>query len=92
MITVVVKDVMFPKLTLAKGRSEVKIPLGTDRMKMETLLRFASEVEAEAGEIQYTLRGKFRLSEGKWRIEMYSGSTNGAGHSTEKHFKTFSEK
>jgi len=91
MITVVIKDIKVPKLTLAKERSEMKVPLGAEQEIADRLLKFASRVKAESGEIEFTLRGKFELEAGKWRIAMLSGSTNGAGHSTKKHFKTFEE-
>lgn len=92
MITVVFKDVKMPKLTLAKDRSEMKVPLGTEQVLVDRLLVLANRVQELAGEIQFTLRGNFMLSEdGKWKIGMHFGSTNGAGHSTVKHFKTFTE-
>jgi hypothetical protein len=91
-MNIVYKDVTFPKLTIAKDRVEVKIPLGMEKPFQDRVLTLANRVVEEVGEVTNTLRGKFETRENTLRIQMYYDITNGTGHSTRKSFKTFMEK
>lgn len=92
-MNIIYKDITQSKLTIAKGRVELKMSIQNKPANESLVIALANMVVAEIGEVEYTLRGRFTQKEdGRWTIGMSSGSTNGAGNSTVKHFKTFTEK
>lgn len=90
-MNVVFKEITFPKLTIAKDRVELKFPVGFPAEVQNRVFTLANRIVEEVGVVSNTLRGKFETRDGKIRIQMCLGSTNGAGHSTRKSFKTFTE-
>lgn len=51
-----------PKLTLAADRTTIKLPIGTDNLKRDTLERFAQKIRNEMDVIIYTWRGSFKTN------------------------------
>lgn len=86
------KDVTSVKLTVAKERTTLKVPLFVSPEDKSKLIDFAKYIESNLGDIEFTLRGRFYQWKAHWTIKMDFSGPNGTSNAPNLYFSSDNEK